>query len=348
MSLIFFDSLVRFSAIAVLLMVATLAIRDAKEIKSSRYLIGLGVTLTATLLSYTLEPMRLSGPLHVLARFIDIPNIIFVWFFSLSLFNDEFEIKWKYWGVAGLYVGLVATLRLGQFNIIPQHSYALLVIIDLVALLIVSHLIMVTLTGRRDDLLEARRRSRFYFVITVAFTILLYTLADFLLVTQYAEHVPTIKACIILPSAIWTAYWLLKFSPDALTFEQRSITVEATLSEKEERLASKLQTVMQDEKAYLQAGLTIEHLAKQIGTTEHALRALINGRFGYRHFSSYVNALRIAHVKQDFLNPRKSDTSILTIALDAGFNSISPFNRAFKKIEGITPSQFRHEVKSRD
>lgn len=345
MSLIFFDSLVRFSAIAILLIVATLAIRDAKEIKSSLYLIGLGVTLTATLISYTLEPIRLSGLLYTLARIIDIPNIIFVWFFSLSLFNDEFEIKWKYWSVAGLYVGLVALLRFGQFNIIPQHPYALLVIIDLLALLIVIHLMMITLAGRRDDLLEARRRSRFYFVITLAFTILIYALSDVLLVTPYAELVPTIKATIVLPSIIWTAFWFLKLSPDALTFETQSETIEPQLSEREEELAEKLSSVMQGEKAYLQSGLTIEHLATQIGSTEHALRALINGQLGYRHFSSYLNSMRIAHVKEDFLNPRKSDTSILTIALDAGFNSISPFNRAFKKIEGITPSQFRRERK---
>jgi len=32
---------------------------------------------------------------------------------------------------------------------------------------------------------------------------------------------------------------------------------------------------------------------------------------------------------------------ILTIALDAGFQSIGPFNRAFKAHTGMTPSEFR-------
>jgi AraC-like DNA-binding protein len=32
---------------------------------------------------------------------------------------------------------------------------------------------------------------------------------------------------------------------------------------------------------------------------------------------------------------------VLTIALDAGFSSLGPFNRAFKAETGMTPSEFR-------
>lgn len=348
MSLIFLDVFIRFSGIAILLLIAALAARDVKNIKSSRYLIGLAITVAATLMSYTPEAIRLSEPLYVIAKFMDIPNLIFVWLFSLSLFNDEFEVKWMHLTVAGLYVGLVAILRLGQFNIVPPQTFTLLILIDIIALLIVLHLIMVTITGRRDDLLEARRKGRNYFVIVLAITILLYTLADLFLVTPYSAYTPLIKASIILPSIIWVAYWLLNLSPKALTFERHSPITAPDLSDKEEQLAQKLHALMQDEKAYLKSGLTIVQLASQLGSTEHALRALINDQLGYRHFSAYVNSMRIAHVKQDFLNLKKSDISILTIALDAGFNSISPFNRAFKKVEGMTPSQFRRKVKTRN
>jgi AraC-like DNA-binding protein len=38
---------------------------------------------------------------------------------------------------------------------------------------------------------------------------------------------------------------------------------------------------------------------------------------------------------------------VLTIAMDAGFQSIGPFNRAFKAETGMTPTEFRREALSR-
>jgi AraC-like DNA-binding protein len=35
---------------------------------------------------------------------------------------------------------------------------------------------------------------------------------------------------------------------------------------------------------------------------------------------------------------------ILSIALDLGFASIGPFNRAFKAITGLTPGDFRQQA----
>jgi AraC-like DNA-binding protein len=39
---------------------------------------------------------------------------------------------------------------------------------------------------------------------------------------------------------------------------------------------------------------------------------------------------------------------ILTIALDAGFQSLGPFNRAFKAQTGMTPSEFRRQQLARN
>jgi AraC-like DNA-binding protein len=40
-------------------------------------------------------------------------------------------------------------------------------------------------------------------------------------------------------------------------------------------------------------------------------------------------------------DPGQAEVPILTIALDAGFGSIGPFNRAFKAQTGLTPSEYR-------
>ena len=40
-------------------------------------------------------------------------------------------------------------------------------------------------------------------------------------------------------------------------------------------------------------------------------------------------------------DPAQAEVPILTIALDAGFQSLGPFNRAFKAVTGVTPTEYR-------
>ena len=76
--------------------------------------------------------------------------------------------------------------------------------------------------------------------------------------------------------------------------------------------------------------IAIASLATRLGITEKKLRELINGKLGFRNFSSYVNAFRIEEVRRRLLDPRQNEVPILTMALEAGFGSIVAFNRAFK------------------
>lgn len=52
----------------------------------------------------------------------------------------------------------------------------------------------------------------------------------------------------------------------------------------------------------------------------------------------YINSYRLS-IAADSLT--KTDTSVLNIAIDTGFNNVSYFNRAFKKKYGMTPTQYR-------
>ncbi|MFM9852583.1 MAG: helix-turn-helix domain-containing protein, partial [Sphingomonadaceae bacterium] len=53
------------------------------------------------------------------------------------------------------------------------------------------------------------------------------------------------------------------------------------------------------------------------------------------------NGYRLSEVKAALRDPSQREVPILTIALDAGFGSLAPFNRAFREAEGCTPSEFR-------
>lgn len=58
-------------------------------------------------------------------------------------------------------------------------------------------------------------------------------------------------------------------------------------------------------------------------------------------FVDYLAEERIRHAQNLFLNPK---AQIIDIAFDSGFASISSFNRAFKKVTGLSPSKFRETM----
>jgi AraC-like DNA-binding protein len=104
-----------------------------------------------------------------------------------------------------------------------------------------------------------------------------------------------------------------------------------------------LERAMTVDRIYRQDGLTIAQLAERLGMPEYRLRRLINQALGYRNFNSFLNYYRIADAKMALSDPAQAEVPVLTIALDAGFSSLGPFNRAFKAETGVTPSEFRRQ-----
>lgn len=104
---------------------------------------------------------------------------------------------------------------------------------------------------------------------------------------------------------------------------------------------ARLNRAMQDEQVFRREGLTIGVLAAQLGLPEYRLRRVINGELGHRNFNAYLNAHRIAWARAALADPARAGEPVLGIALEAGFQSLGPFNRAFKADTGLTPTEFR-------
>jgi AraC-like DNA-binding protein len=104
---------------------------------------------------------------------------------------------------------------------------------------------------------------------------------------------------------------------------------------------AKLERLMSVEHVYREPELTLARLADQVGLPEYRLRELINQRLGYRNFPTFLNERRLQEVEQRLADPSCDGRPILTLALEAGFGSIGPFNRAFRERHGETPSDFR-------
>ena len=101
---------------------------------------------------------------------------------------------------------------------------------------------------------------------------------------------------------------------------------------------------MSVERIYRQEGLTITALAAKLDLPEHRLRQAINEGLGHRNFNAFLNRYRIDEAKAALSDVSQRDVPVLTIAMDAGFQSIGPFNRAFKADTGLTPTEFRRHA----
>jgi len=106
-------------------------------------------------------------------------------------------------------------------------------------------------------------------------------------------------------------------------------------------LSDRLLAFMETHKPHRDETLSIARLAGQLGEQEYRLRRTINGQLGHRNFAAFLNGYRLAEVKAALADPAQAAVPIITIALDAGFGSLGPFNRAFRESEGMTPSEFR-------
>lgn len=98
----------------------------------------------------------------------------------------------------------------------------------------------------------------------------------------------------------------------------------------------KIDEVMETQKIYLEPELTLTELAKKIGTNASLLSKVINGVYG-KSFNDYVNEYRVEEAIRLSQTPGYENFNLLAIAYDAGFNSKSTFNRAFKKATGKSP-----------
>ncbi|AYN02126.1 helix-turn-helix domain-containing protein [Chryseobacterium sp. 3008163] len=105
------------------------------------------------------------------------------------------------------------------------------------------------------------------------------------------------------------------------------------------RIKNLLDHLMITQQPYLDSELNLIKLSELVSVSTHHLSYVINAGF-QKNFFQYVNEYRIEYAKK-LLKDHSSKLSILGIAYESGFNSKTSFNTTFKKITGITPSEFK-------
>lgn len=342
------DALLRFGSLTLLVLMAILVLRDARHLLQGKLAICATVSLAAMFVSTMPPEMALPFPVKAAAWVLHIPNITLVWLFGLSLFDDQFRLKPIHWFVV---LASFLTLGGGEIAIRTNSEVATLLTLTAKRLLdfgVLAHLLWTALSGRRDDLLENRRRTRLWFTagsaISAALVITGETL-NFALTGSGADPdwFAVMRSGVILPMILFSVLWFLRVPPESFLFDRGTERDVSTVSidPRDQVTHARLVAAMDEERLYREQGLSIGKLAGRLNVPEHQLRALINKGLGYRNFSEFLNHYRLNDAKADLSDPEKARVPILTIAMDSGYASLATFNRAFKGAVGTTPSEFR-------
>lgn len=138
----------------------------------------------------------------------------------------------------------------------------------------------------------------------------------------------------------------LRFSPENEAPKQ-SIKASSSPKDKHENAgpdpelqawASKLEAHLSEHQDYLNPDLKMGDLAEAIGTNNSVLSRVINSVYG-KNFNDFINGHRCEAFVRMIREGAHRRHTLLSIALDCGFNSKSTFNRAFKKHAGISPGE---------
>ncbi|OWP64189.1 hypothetical protein CDA63_05555 [Hymenobacter amundsenii] len=132
---------------------------------------------------------------------------------------------------------------------------------------------------------------------------------------------------------------LAEETPEAVPVAFDSIKDPATTEAAEEltRWTARLLQHMETARPYLAPELTLGQLAAQLRTNTSWLSRVINSGCG-QNFNDFTNEYRVREAERRLRDPRFRHYTLLAVALEAGFNSKSTFNRVFRKLRGTTPS----------
>lgn len=329
--------------------VLTLAfLKEAGRSEVARFGALFGGSIIAYILVCSPQFARAFGPVEPVLRILSIPVSVFFWWFANALFNDRFTWHWLRLIPLGI-IGICAFVFFLAPLDCPARIVALAVLHSTVVVITLMAIVM-ALRGWRDDLVEPRRRFRLVFALTVGLASIALAGVDMAYArTGLPDAARGFQTGLLFVLSFTFAGWAA-LSPESLFPPQRkrhALDVSLTDGQAEDPgLARRLAQAMAD-KVYREAGLTVGGLADRLRAPEHRLRRLINRELGYKNFSSFLNTHRIADACERLADPDRARDQILTLALDLGYGSITPFNRAFRSETGTTPTAYRRNALNR-
>lgn len=271
------------------------------------------------------------------------------WMFASTLFQmNEGNQKLH----SGHYIGLAVCFSLGIYQCLQSPAELDDSIIHLVSLVVTG---VITILGLLDvfrnwqsDLVECRRFLRLSLSVTCGAFLLFIVANEFIYGHgEFPEFLNYLNIIVISIFSMSYGYIILVSNSNILVESIDDLPPELVKQEAPKPSSAdihwldKLTRAMEEEFYYRQVDLTIKGLSEHLDIPEHQLRRLINQHLGYRNFNDYLNRYRVRDAAQRLSDPKLVRIPILTIAIESGYASLTTFNKAFKSLQTMTPSEFR-------
>ena len=276
----------------------------------------------------------------------------FVWLLAVRLFSEEGAPgRWHFAApvllVPPTLAGDYGRFGLGVLGNVPDLALALLLTGRAAAMGLLLAACWAAIAHWRVDLVEHRRRVRAVFVTLFGAAFLAMAASTFifggkpaplqLLVVTHGLLLALAFAAVVFVAG-GGMRWLEE--PEAAAPQRPALAVVRNDSP-EAPLAQRIVAEMKARELWRRERLSIRDLALELGTQEYRVRRAINRHLGYRNFNEFLHDYRLHAAAARLRDPGEGHLPVLSIALDSGYGSVGPFNRAFKARFGVTPSQFR-------
>ena len=297
--------------------------------------------LMLAILAYLSMPLVQGTPLEILAGTVQTAAPGMFWLFSASVFDDHFRLqRWQ--------IGVVAFTVLMPLvgRVLGGPDWIFLTLPQGVEFALLGLTLWVVSRHWRTDLVEARRRLRLWFVGLNGSYLFLLILSREILFRGAAwlgtwEYLPPGLLLLVINLSLLQYRSGLLYPPRAASpAPAESPTPDEAV---DPALLARLSAHVEGDCAWREMGLTIGELSGRLDIPQYRLRQLINRGLGYRNFSDFLNRYRVQEAAQRLSDPEEAQLPVLTIAMDAGFRSLSSFNKAFKDAHQLTPTAWRKQ-----
>lgn len=332
------------ASITILLSIAGLCLVDRTRSLSKTILILLCFSSVGNLIDALPELLSFPQLYDVISKFMSAPQLGLIWWFSLSLLKEDFRLNTMAWLGMSLSTALLTFEFLGHIGLMPWYLFVSYYGLAIAKLAVIFHVMWESLLGFKDDLINPRRVLRLVLVFLPVSVLLSHQVFHWFFDSYDALALSSV-VYIFLVCIFWL-FWLTQFKASKLDFVSTS-SVESNAPKtalQNNVYRTRLIQIMEQEKAYLAAELTVGQLAERVGIPAHQLRTLINQEMGFRNFSQFLASYRIRDIKAALSDPEQARSPILTLAFNGGFSSLATFNRTFRAETGQSAGEFRKTV----
>lgn len=280
-----------------------------------------------------------------------------VWMLAMALFREDARLAGWHLALAGAMVAVTMAgdygrFRLGPLADSPELARALLLAGRGAAVLLLFAACAMAAAHWREDLVEERRRARAGFIALFGAAFVMLAGSEFVFKGQGAPlGILVVGHGILLALSFALLQLIARGRFSELLCEAPGPRAAAALAivrpdGAEADLARVVVDAMAAGRLWKREKLGIAELAAVLHTQEYRLRRAINRHLGYRNFNDFLHDYRLKEAASRLADPSEAHLPVLSIALDCGYGSIGPFNRAFRARFGMTPTQYRFDSRA--